>query len=80
EHDASINIIPDTNIKIGLTANLTTCIARKYLENYDNYGNIPYFDIKKDILLCDLHLYKFIEEAAKVSTLVINMTRMTIDQ
>ncbi|CAG8851893.1 25068_t:CDS:1, partial [Gigaspora margarita] len=35
--DASINIIPDANIKIVLTANLTTCIARRYLENYDDY-------------------------------------------
>ncbi|CAG8851712.1 40528_t:CDS:1, partial [Gigaspora margarita] len=53
----------------------------RYLENYDDYGkNIPYFDIKKDILLRDSYLYKFIEDATKVSTLVINMTRMTIDQ
>ena len=81
ECDASINIIPDADIKIVLTANLTTCIARRYLENYDDYGkNIPYSDIKKDILLRDSYSYKFIEEAAKVSTLVINMTRMTIDQ
>ncbi|CAG8850858.1 8300_t:CDS:1, partial [Gigaspora margarita] len=80
-HDASINIIPDTDIKIVFTADLTTRIARRYLENYDNYGkNIPYSDIKKDILLHDSYSYKFIEEAAKVSTLVINMTRMTINQ
>ncbi|KAF0512258.1 cytidylate kinase [Gigaspora margarita] len=80
-HDVSINIIPDANIKIVLTADLTTCIARRYLENYDDYGkNIPYSDIKKDILLHDSHSYKFIEEAAKVSTLVINTARMTIDQ
>src|SRR5260364_337236 len=79
--NASINIIPDTDIKIVLTADLTTRIARRYLENYDDYGkNIPYSDIKKDILLCDSYSYKFIEEAAKVSTLVINTTRMTIDQ
>ena len=37
-HDASINIIPDANIKIVLTADLTTRIARRYLENYDDYG------------------------------------------
>ncbi|CAG8801418.1 42356_t:CDS:1, partial [Gigaspora margarita] len=51
--DISINIIPDANIKIVLTADLTTHIARRYFENYDDYGNIPYSDIKKDILLCD---------------------------
>ncbi|KAF0401194.1 cytidylate kinase [Gigaspora margarita] len=79
--DASINIIPDADIKIVLTADLTTHVARRYLENYDDYGkNIPYFDIKKDFLLHDLHSYKFIEDATKVLTLVINTTRMTIDQ
>ncbi|CAG8852052.1 40380_t:CDS:1, partial [Gigaspora margarita] len=36
-HDVSINIIPDADIKIVLTADLTTCIARRYLENYDDY-------------------------------------------
>ncbi|CAG8840002.1 804_t:CDS:1, partial [Gigaspora margarita] len=46
-HDAFINIIPDADIKIVLTANLTTHIARRYLENYDDYSNIPYSDIKK---------------------------------
>ncbi|CAG8842030.1 30371_t:CDS:2, partial [Gigaspora margarita] len=35
--NASINIIPDTDIKIVLTANLTIRIARRYLENYDDY-------------------------------------------
>ncbi|CAG8853648.1 25075_t:CDS:1, partial [Gigaspora margarita] len=81
ECDTSINILLDANIKIVLTANLTTYIARRYLENYNYYGkNITYSNIKKDILLCNLHSYKFIEEAAKVSTLVINTTRMTIDQ
>ncbi|CAG8834683.1 15884_t:CDS:1, partial [Gigaspora margarita] len=73
--------MPDADIKIVLTTDLTSCIARRYLVNYDNYSkNISYSNIKKDILLCDSHLYKFIEEATKVSTLVINMTRMTIDQ
>ncbi|CAG8854521.1 17458_t:CDS:1, partial [Gigaspora margarita] len=52
----------------------------RYLENYDNYGNTLYSNIKKDILLHDSHSYKFIKKAAKVSTLVINTTRMTIDQ
>ncbi|KAF0540724.1 hypothetical protein F8M41_006342 [Gigaspora margarita] len=81
EYCVSINIIPYANIKIVLTADLTTHIARKYLENYNDYGkNIPYYNIKKVILLRDSHSYKFIEEAAKVSTLVINMTKMTIDQ
>ncbi|KAF0561724.1 dCMP kinase [Gigaspora margarita] len=41
-HDASINIIPDADIKIVLTTDLTTCIARRYLENYDNYSKIFY--------------------------------------
>ncbi|CAG8820366.1 44267_t:CDS:1, partial [Gigaspora margarita] len=80
-HDASINIIPDADINIVLTANLTTHIARRYLENYDDYGkNIPYSDIKKDILLHDSYSYLFIEKATKVLILVINTTRMTIDQ
>ncbi|KAF0535218.1 cytidylate kinase [Gigaspora margarita] len=44
----SINIIPDADIKIVLTADLTTCIARRYLENYDDYRRDASLNIISD--------------------------------
>ncbi|CAG8591107.1 14383_t:CDS:1, partial [Dentiscutata erythropus] len=73
-HDITTNILPNTDIKIVLTANLITRINRRCDETKSTAT-----EITRNILFRDEKLYKFIEDAIKVST-SIDTTYLSINQ